>query len=287
MTVRWGITGVACTTALAVALNFLALTRLALRRVTLDWGDVVGAHVPGLLAAALAVAGALPVALLLRRSGAGVVAVAIAGTIAGSVGPAALFLVSLRRGHADWVWAWQTLKQVAGKKKRKAEKRRRRRRPPTARPTTPRPTTGGSPAPARPARTVSADRRGRRAARDRGTRPARGTRPRRARAAPPPRPAARPRGVLRLDRPGARLLVRLAGQAALRRREQVLHLLVGAPPRSRMPARRRSAIPSSTVEPARGPARGRGARSRSAAARSPARRASRARVQRVSGRNRV
>ena len=124
LTVRWGIVGVSCTTALAVLLNFLTLTRLALRRVTLTWGAIVRAHLPGLLAAALVVAGALPVALLLRQVGAGVVTVAVAGTIAGSAGPAALFLLSVRRGDGDWVWAWQTLRQVAGKKQRRAEKRR-------------------------------------------------------------------------------------------------------------------------------------------------------------------
>jgi PST family polysaccharide transporter len=125
VSVRWGITGVSCTTAVAVALNFVALTRLALRRVTLDWGDIAAAHVPGLLAAALVVAGALPVAMLLREQGAGVVVVVIAGVLAGSIGPVALVMISLRRGNADWLWAWETLRQVAGKKRRKAEKRKR------------------------------------------------------------------------------------------------------------------------------------------------------------------
>ncbi|HKE17207.1 MAG TPA: lipopolysaccharide biosynthesis protein [Kofleriaceae bacterium] len=122
VTVRWGITGVSCTTALAVALHFMAMSRLALRRVTLTWGGVFAAHAPGLLAAALAVAGALPVAILLRHHGAGAVAIAIAGTAAGAIGPAALFMVSLRRGHGDWQWAWKTLRQALGKRKKKGQK---------------------------------------------------------------------------------------------------------------------------------------------------------------------
>jgi PST family polysaccharide transporter len=124
--VRWGITGVSCTTALAVAASFLALSRLGLRRVTLGWRRLAGAHVPGLVAAALVVAGALPVALLLRGQGAPAAAVAAAGVAAGCAGPAAYFLFSFRRRHPDWVWAWETLRQVAGKKRRKAEDESRR-----------------------------------------------------------------------------------------------------------------------------------------------------------------
>jgi O-antigen/teichoic acid export membrane protein len=125
LTVRWGITGVACTTALAVALHFLALTRLALKRIAIGWLDIFLAHLPGLLGAALVVAGALPVAVALRHIGAGTVTIAAAGTIAGSIGPALYFLVAFRRGHPDWQWVWQTMKQVRGKKRRKAEKRGR------------------------------------------------------------------------------------------------------------------------------------------------------------------
>lgn len=125
LTVRWGITGVACSTAVAVALHFLALTRLALRRVTLRWSQVAAAHLPGLLGAVLVVAGALPVTFWLREQGASAALVAVAGVLAGSIGPLGLFALSLRRGHADWVWVWQTLRGLAGKKRRKAEKRRR------------------------------------------------------------------------------------------------------------------------------------------------------------------
>lgn len=126
VTVRWGMSGVACSTALAVALHFMALTRLALRRVSIGWGDVLAAHVPGLAAAGLAVAGSWPVAALLRQEGAGAAPVVVAGTIAGALGPLALFLIALRRRHPDWVWVWQTVRQVGAKKKRKAEKRARR-----------------------------------------------------------------------------------------------------------------------------------------------------------------
>jgi PST family polysaccharide transporter len=124
LTVRWGIVGVSCTTALAVVLNFLTLTSVALRRVTLGWGAILRAHIPGLAAALLVVAGALPVALALRAAGASVVAVAAAGVVAGSVGPVGLALYWLRRGDEDWVWARETLRQVVSRRKRKAEKRR-------------------------------------------------------------------------------------------------------------------------------------------------------------------
>ncbi|HTE51709.1 MAG TPA: lipopolysaccharide biosynthesis protein [Kofleriaceae bacterium] len=126
LTVRWGITGVSCTTALAVIIHFFALSRLALRRISLGWGALLAAHVPGLIAAGLAVAGAAPVAHLLRQHGASAITVAVAGTVAGSIGPVGFFLLALRRGHPDWVWVWQTVRQLGGKKRRKAEKRARR-----------------------------------------------------------------------------------------------------------------------------------------------------------------
>jgi O-antigen/teichoic acid export membrane protein len=126
VSVRWGITGVSCTTALAVAFHFLALTRLALQRVTLSWSEVAAAHAPGLLSAALVVAGALPVVLLLRHLDAGAAVIAVVGVLAGTAGPLLLLVLALRRGHPDWIWAWDTLRQIAGKKRRKAEKRRRK-----------------------------------------------------------------------------------------------------------------------------------------------------------------
>lgn len=121
ISVRWGIAGVACTTAAAVAVNFFGLTGLALKQVNIGWRQVAAAHMHGLVAAVLAVAAAWPVAVLLRRAEGGAAAVAVAGTVAGGCACLLLAVLAIRRRRPDITWLWQTLRQTlsGGRKKRR------------------------------------------------------------------------------------------------------------------------------------------------------------------------
>ena len=117
--VRYGIVGVAITTTAAVVIQFVMLTRVALRQVSIGWGAVIGAHLDGAVLAVLAVAGALPVAWALRGADAGVALVAIAATVAGLVLPVAYAVMQVRRGADDWTWLVERIRQAAGKKRKK------------------------------------------------------------------------------------------------------------------------------------------------------------------------
>lgn len=115
---RWGITGVAVTTAITVFLHFLNMCRLALKNVDYGWGVVARAHVDGCVLAVLAVAGALPIAWILRAADLHAAPIAIAGTLAGIVLPAAYAYVQVRRRSPDWVWLVDRVKQLGGKQKK-------------------------------------------------------------------------------------------------------------------------------------------------------------------------
>ncbi len=120
---RWGIAGVATTTAIAVALNFLMLTTLGLRYTTLTWRGVIGAHRDAALAGALTLAGAWPTAWWLRSLHAPIAVILVATTLVGSIGPLALAYRGIRTPGSDWHWVWDTLRSgLRGKKKNKVAK---------------------------------------------------------------------------------------------------------------------------------------------------------------------
>lgn len=122
--VRWGIIGVSCTTAAAVFFHFTNLTRIALKRVSIGWWDIITAHIDGFILGLLAAAGALPVAWALRGAGLHAAPIAIAATIAGCVLPGGFVIWRLRRKSEDWVWLLDRVKQIGGKKKKKKGKKR-------------------------------------------------------------------------------------------------------------------------------------------------------------------
>lgn len=102
--IRWGITGVAAATAIAMTIHFFNLTRIARTKTHLAWGALAGAHVQGLLVAATAVLGVWPVAHLLRGEGAPAPVVVIAAAVAGAFGFVVLLLRGLRDPDSDWTW---------------------------------------------------------------------------------------------------------------------------------------------------------------------------------------
>ena len=120
---RWGIAGIATTTAIAVALNFFMLTTLGLRYTTLTWRGVLGAHRDAALIGALTVAGAWPTAWWLRSVHAPVVVILVATTLLGAIGPLAFAHRGIRKPGSDWHWVWDALRTgLRGKKKDKVTK---------------------------------------------------------------------------------------------------------------------------------------------------------------------
>jgi PST family polysaccharide transporter len=104
ITVRWGIAGVAVSTALAIAIVSLHCCVLAMRCSELSAGSFLAAHLPGaVLAAGVTLAG-WPLAQALRAAGLPfsiVLAVVLAAAAAVSVAPCAVWL---RRGRGDFGW---------------------------------------------------------------------------------------------------------------------------------------------------------------------------------------
>jgi O-antigen/teichoic acid export membrane protein len=104
VTVRWGIAGVAVSTALAIAIVSLHCCVLAMRCSELSPGSFLAAHVPGaVLAAGVSLAG-WPLAQALRPAGLPfslVLAVVLAAAAVVSVAPCAVWL---RRGRGDFGW---------------------------------------------------------------------------------------------------------------------------------------------------------------------------------------
>jgi len=108
---RWDILGVACTTAVSVFLQFLAMSRLGLRATTLRARELVQAHVEPLLYALIVGGVAWAIAFALREAGAKFPVVAAATTIGGTLVFFVLARAGLRRGSGDWPWLRDTLGQ--------------------------------------------------------------------------------------------------------------------------------------------------------------------------------
>lgn len=115
--VRWGIAGVACGTAIAIGVNFVTVSRLGLARTTLGWRGLVAAHGQGALAALTALAGAWPVAHLLRQTSASPAVIIAAAAAAGSIGFVLLLWRGVRDPASDWSWAWGMARGLIGKKR--------------------------------------------------------------------------------------------------------------------------------------------------------------------------
>ncbi len=125
VSVRWGIVGVACTTAAAVFFHFANLTRIALKRISIGWWGVITAHLDGFVLGGLAVAGAMPVAAALRALDARAAVIAIAATVAGAAPCAAYVIWRIRRRAEDWVWLLDRIKLIGKPRKGKGKGKNR------------------------------------------------------------------------------------------------------------------------------------------------------------------
>jgi O-antigen/teichoic acid export membrane protein len=114
---RWDILGVATTTAVAVFLQFLAMSRLGLRATTLRARDLVRVHVEPVIYAAIVGGVAWAIASALRAAGAKFPIVAAATTLGGTLVFFALARTGMRRGTGDWPWLRETLGQLVKRRK--------------------------------------------------------------------------------------------------------------------------------------------------------------------------
>lgn len=117
---RWNILGVACTTTIAVFLQFLAMSRFGLKATTLRARDLVAAHVEPLLYALVVGGIAWATATALRGAGTSLPVTAIVTTLAGTLAFVALAGLGMRRGRGDWPWLRDTFRQLLGRGKRPA-----------------------------------------------------------------------------------------------------------------------------------------------------------------------
>jgi O-antigen/teichoic acid export membrane protein len=119
ISVRWGIMGVSCTTAFALAANYLSMTAIGLRMTTLGARDIVRAHVAPLAFALVVGALTFATAAALRAADASHVIVAGVATAVGSAAFVGMLMVALRRGTGDWPWLKETFVEIVRKKTKK------------------------------------------------------------------------------------------------------------------------------------------------------------------------
>ncbi|MEO7732368.1 MAG: lipopolysaccharide biosynthesis protein [Kofleriaceae bacterium] len=115
---RWDILGVATTTAIAVFLQFLAMSRLGLQATTLRWRDLVTAHLEATIYAVAVGGVAWGLAFGLRAAHQGFAVVAAGTTIGGTLVFFVLARLGMRRGGGDWPWLRETLGQLVKRKKK-------------------------------------------------------------------------------------------------------------------------------------------------------------------------
>ncbi len=114
--IRWGIPGVAASTAVAIVIVYLHCSYLGMRVTKVGWGEFAFAHLPGLLIAGLVTGVAWPLANLLRHAAlsAGVIFAAIvASSIVVSV---VALLVWVQTNHVDARWLRDELARLRRKK---------------------------------------------------------------------------------------------------------------------------------------------------------------------------
>ncbi|MCX5741626.1 MAG: lipopolysaccharide biosynthesis protein [Proteobacteria bacterium] len=113
--IRWGIVGVAVSTAFAIVVVFAQSLWLGMTVCEVSLRAVVVAHVPGLALAGLVVATVLPLATVLRGSSSFVVVVVVALAAAGVVCLAAI-AVLLRRKRGHFAWLRDELMRLRGRR---------------------------------------------------------------------------------------------------------------------------------------------------------------------------
>jgi O-antigen/teichoic acid export membrane protein len=110
--VSWGIVGVAASTALALLVVSVDCTYIAMRVSGLRARDVLAAHAPGLVLAALTAAIVWPAAVAMRAHALPTAAVFVALALASILACLALLAVWLRRGRGDFAWLGKELRRV-------------------------------------------------------------------------------------------------------------------------------------------------------------------------------
>jgi len=112
ITIRWGIAGVAVSTAFAITSVSIHCCLLAMRVSDLSLPSFLRAHVPGAVIACCVILAAWPLAGELRASEAPFSFVLGAVVVAACVVSFALIAVGLRRGHGDFGWLAQELSKL-------------------------------------------------------------------------------------------------------------------------------------------------------------------------------
>lgn len=123
LAVRWGIPGVATSTSLAVVILWLECYYLAIRVSSVSVGELIAAHIPGVVLAAVVTVVALPCAIGLRSWGLAAPLTFALTTVAAIGASIALTAVWLRRGHGDFGWLAQELRRFRGRRHRNGHPR--------------------------------------------------------------------------------------------------------------------------------------------------------------------
>jgi PST family polysaccharide transporter len=113
VSIRWGIVGVATTTAVAIAVVSAECCYLAMAASKLTLGRLLAAHLPGALVALVVAATAWPLAAALRGANQST-AVVFGGTLVASIGLSLLLVAFwLRRSRGDFRWLRDELQRLA------------------------------------------------------------------------------------------------------------------------------------------------------------------------------
>lgn len=104
LTLRWGIPGVAASTAVSIAVMYVLCSWLGLQRCDLGWRGFAAAHVPGLLLGGIAGAGAWPLAAALRGVGLPAPVTLAIVSLLGAAVVCGIIALWLRRGGGDIAW---------------------------------------------------------------------------------------------------------------------------------------------------------------------------------------
>ena len=117
--IRWGITGVAASTAIALCIVYALCSALALAASGLSAGAFLRAHLPGLAFAAVAGGPSWLLAEALRAEAVPYAAVFAAVSLAALALWAAALALALRRGRGDFAWLADELRRVLARLRRK------------------------------------------------------------------------------------------------------------------------------------------------------------------------
>ena len=117
ISIRWGIGGVACSTAIAITVISCMCNYLAMQVSGLPLHTLVAAHGPGLALAGLVVAVTAPAAHALRATDLAPWVIFVGGAITSVLASLAVVAVWVKRGRGDFSWLGQELARVRRRKR--------------------------------------------------------------------------------------------------------------------------------------------------------------------------